>query len=182
MRFALSAALRSRSSRHLVAAPSRLRRATALAATGAAIVTGAVVAGPDVTAAHAATGSASITVLESRAVMVASAQRGKPYRYGAAGPHAFDCSGLVQYSYRRAGLWLPRTAQQQYWATRHIRHSQLRPGDLIFFAFNGGGRRGIDHVGIYAGDHSMWVARSTGTRIGRESLWTDRFYAGRPRA
>lgn len=181
MRFSLPAAHLPGSSRGPAAVPSRLRRAAALVATGAAILTGAGIAGPAVTAAHAATRSTALAVLESRAVVVASAQRGKPYRYGAAGPHAFDCSGLVQYSYRRAGLRLPRTAQQQYWATRHIRHSQLRRGDLIFFAFNGGGRHGIDHVGIYAGHHSMWVARRAGTRIGRETLWTDRFYAGRPR-
>lgn len=131
--------------------------------------------------AHAAPRSTRLSSIESHAVVIASKQRGKPYRYGAAGPRSFDCSGLVQYSYRRSGLYLPRTAQRQYWATRHIRHVNMRPGDLIFFALAGGGRHHIDHVGIYAGRHAMWVARHPGTRIQRETLWTSRFWVGRPR-
>jgi cell wall-associated NlpC family hydrolase len=116
-----------------------------------------------------------------RAVKVASRQRGKPYVWGAAGPHAFDCSGLVKYVYGRLGVHLPHHAATQYTRTRHVSHRASRPGDLIFFALAGGGTRAIDHVGIYDGHHTMWVARHTGTTITREHIWTNRYWVGRVR-
>jgi len=68
--------------------------------------------------------------LEQKAVSIAAHQVGKPYRYGATGPSAFDCSGLTQYSFRAAGKVLPRTVLGQYRGIRHIPMSQVRPGDL----------------------------------------------------
>ena len=119
--------------------------------------------------------------LGRRAVRVASYQRGKPYVWGAAGPHAFDCSGLVKYVYGKLGVHLPHHAATQYRMTRHVSHAAERPGDLIFFALAGGGTRAIDHVGIYSGHHAMWVARHTGTTITREHIWTSRYWVGRVR-
>ena len=116
-----------------------------------------------------------------KAVRIASYQRGKPYVWGAAGPHAFDCSGLVKYVYGKLGVHLPHFAESQYTRTRHVAHAGARAGDLVFFALGGGGTHAIDHVGIYAGHHSMWVARHAGTRITREVIWTSRYWVGEVR-
>ena len=76
---------------------------------------------------------------------IARAQAGEPYVYGAAGPNAFDCSGLVYYSYRRAGFkHIPRTSSQQAHHARHIKRKNMRRGDFVFFT--GGG--GVYHVGV----------------------------------
>jgi peptidoglycan DL-endopeptidase CwlO len=106
--------------------------------------------------------------LETRAVYLAAAQRGKPYRWSAAGPSAFDCSGLVQYVYKRLGVALPRTTYAQYAAAVHVPRSQIRPGDLIFVDRLG-------HVGIYAGFGFMWHAPHTGDRVRLSLIW-DRHY------
>jgi cell wall-associated NlpC family hydrolase len=80
------------------------------------------------------------------AVDYAYAKLGSPYVWGAAGPNAFDCSGLVQAAYRSAGISLPRTTYAQINAGRRVSRSELRPGDLVFFY------SGISHVGIYVGN------------------------------
>ncbi len=74
---------------------------------------------------------------------------GSPYVWGATGPDAFDCSGLVQAAYRSAGVSLPRTTYAQIAAGRRIERSQLLPGDLVFFY------SGISHVGVYVGNGRM---------------------------
>ena len=106
--------------------------------------------------------------VQTRAVWLAAAERGKPYRWAAAGPNAFDCSGLVQYVYRRLGVNLPRTTYAQYADTVHISRSQMQPGDLIFVD-------GLTHVGIYAGYGFMWHAPHTGARVQLSLIW-DRHY------
>lgn len=68
------------------------------------------------------------------AVAVARAQVGKPYLWGAVGPDSYDCSGLTMSSYRAAGIALPRTAQQQWYAGPHVPLGALAPGDLLFWA------------------------------------------------
>jgi cell wall-associated NlpC family hydrolase len=83
------------------------------------------------------------------AVAYAYGKLGSPYVWGATGPHAFDCSGLVQAAYRAAGLSLPRTSYAQINAGRRVSRSELRPGDLVFFY------PGISHVGIYVGGGRM---------------------------
>ncbi|GAA3118988.1 hypothetical protein GCM10020254_77520 [Streptomyces goshikiensis] len=90
----------------------------------------------------------------AKAVMVAASKQGSPYAYGATGPNRFDCSGLILYAFRKAGRPLPRTANQQYQHTRHIRQADRVPGDLVFFP------RGatMTHVGIYAGHDRIWHA------------------------
>ncbi|MFF7635276.1 C40 family peptidase [Kitasatospora sp. NPDC008050] len=85
------------------------------------------------------------------AVSYAMAQLGDPYVWGGNGPDAWDCSGLVQQAYRRAGHALPRVAADQYRATTPISRSQLQRGDLVFWSGNGS-VRGIHHVAIYLGD------------------------------
>ncbi|MEU2439354.1 NlpC/P60 family protein [Streptomyces rubradiris] len=83
------------------------------------------------------------------AVAYAYGKLGSPYVWGATGPNAFDCSGLVQAAYRAAGLSLPRTSYAQIGAGRRVSRSELRPGDLVFFY------PGISHVGIYVGGGRM---------------------------
>ncbi|GAA2220878.1 C40 family peptidase [Streptomyces nogalater] len=83
------------------------------------------------------------------AVAYAYGKLGSPYVWGATGPDAFDCSGLVQAAYRAAGLSLPRTSYAQINAGRRVSRSELRPGDLVFFY------PGISHVGIYVGGGRM---------------------------
>ena len=108
------------------------------------------------------------------AVRLAAAQRGKPYRWAAAGPSSFDCSGLVQYVYRHLGVSLPRTTTAQYNAGIHIARSQMQPGDLIFVD-------GLGHVGIYAGFGFMWHAPHTGDHVRLSLIWDRRYRVVRVR-
>ncbi|MEU6708120.1 C40 family peptidase [Streptomyces wuyuanensis] len=112
-----------------------------------------------------------------RALRVAASKVGSPYQYGAAGPHRFDCSGLVLFSFRKAGRTLPRTAQAQYNATRRKSPRARRPGDLVFF--HSAGR--VYHVGIYAGRNRIWHAPRPGRRVRLERIWTSRVWYGRLR-
>ncbi|MFD7404047.1 NlpC/P60 family protein [Streptomyces sp. NPDC059866] len=83
------------------------------------------------------------------AVSYAYQKLGSPYVWGATGPDAFDCSGLIQAAYRSAGVSLPRTTYAQIDAGRRVSRSELLPGDLVFFY------SGISHVGIYVGNGQM---------------------------
>ncbi|MFJ8730455.1 NlpC/P60 family protein [Streptomyces bauhiniae] len=85
----------------------------------------------------------------SAAVAYAYRKLGSPYVWGATGPNAFDCSGLIQAAYRSAGISLPRTTYAQINAGRRVSRSQLQPGDLVFFY------SGVSHVGIYVGNGRM---------------------------
>ncbi|MEY9848116.1 cell wall-associated NlpC family hydrolase [Streptacidiphilus sp. BW17] len=84
------------------------------------------------------------------AIRYAEAQLGKPYVWGGNGPYGFDCSGLVQQAYQRAGVSLPRVAADQYRATTPITASRLRRGDLVFWS-SSSRASGIHHVAIYLG-------------------------------
>jgi cell wall-associated NlpC family hydrolase len=100
----------------------------------------------------------------------ALAMRGVPYVWGGSSPGGFDCSGLVRYAYRRAGIALAHSSYAQWDAGRRVRRRALRPGDLVFF--------GLGHVGLYAGSGRFVHAPETGrvVSIGR----IDRgWYAGR---
>ncbi|MFI6515362.1 C40 family peptidase [Spirillospora sp. NPDC050679] len=98
------------------------------------------------------------------AVTFALRQRGKPYRWGATGPQAYDCSGLATTAWRKAGVKLPRVTYAQYKAVRRkVGFSKLLPGDLVFF--NGKG-----HVGIYVGNQRFVHAPRTGTTIRVDAL------------
>ncbi len=113
----------------------------------------------------------------ARKAVVQTAQNmiGRPYRYGGSGPRAFDCSGLVYFSFSRAGIDVPRTAHQQFNSSRQIHSRKLQPGDLVFFDVGG---RKISHVGIYVGAGDFVHAPSSGKRVSVESLdnpyWRDR--------
>ncbi|MBB6626421.1 C40 family peptidase [Nocardioides sp. KIGAM211] len=80
------------------------------------------------------------------AVQYAMAQVGKAYVYGAAGPNAFDCSGLTMMAWAQAGVALPHSSSAQYSSGPHIAESDLMPGDLVFYYSP------ISHVGMYIGN------------------------------
>ncbi|MQA93790.1 MAG: transglycosylase SLT domain-containing protein [Streptosporangiales bacterium] len=92
----------------------------------------------------------------------ALAQRGKPYVWGATGPDAFDCSGLVYDAYRSVGVTLPRTTFGQWPMGPKVPEGKEQPGDLVFF--NSGPGTGPDnpgHVGLVVGKNKMIEARCT---------------------
>ncbi|WP_370132066.1 C40 family peptidase [Streptacidiphilus sp. EB103A] len=119
--------------------------------------------------------TAEATTLQAKALTVAASKQGAPYRYGAAGPDSFDCSGLTLFAYHQAGAQLPRTAQAQYDNTTHIPSSDRLPGDLVFFH---DGRR-VYHVAIYAGNNQVWHAPHPGADVRLEHIWTDAVWYGR---
>ncbi|MFE9422628.1 C40 family peptidase [Kitasatospora sp. NPDC006697] len=115
------------------------------------------------------------------AIAYALAQLGKPYVWGGDGPDGYDCSGLVQQAYRRAGIDLPRVADDQYAATTPISPGRLRRGDLIFWS-DSGRASGIHHVAIYLGDNQYVEAPRPGRNV-RISTLNSGYYPthmGRP--
>lgn len=95
-------------------------------------------------------------------VRTAQSMIGKPYRYGGNSPsRGFDCSGLVQYSYRVAGIEVPRTSTQQHRRARAVTMSDLQPGDVLFFRVQGK----TGHVGIYLGEGRFVHAPSSGKHV-----------------
>ena len=90
-------------------------------------------------------------------------QARKPYIWGAQGPNAFDCSGLVYAAYKSAGLGYPAwgrvTAALYFVATKRVSLGALVPGDLLFYSYDGSVQN-IHHISIYAGNGMMWEANS----------------------
>ena len=99
----------------------------------------------------------------ARAAFYATKLVGARYHYGGNTPsNGFDCSGLVQYSYRLAGVRIPRNTRYQFQHSHFVRRSELRKGDLLFF--NQEGKR-FSHVGIYIGHNKFVHAPSSGKRV-----------------
>ncbi|MDR6122402.1 murein DD-endopeptidase [Bacillus sp. SLBN-46] len=94
----------------------------------------------------------------TKAISVAKANLGVPYRWGGITPSGFDCSGLVKYSYSKAGKVLPRTAADMFY-TKGYRVSYLQPGDLLFYAPTKASRP--THVAMYIGAGKMIMASSS---------------------
>ncbi|MEV6618624.1 NlpC/P60 family protein [Streptomyces sp. NPDC051051] len=103
--------------------------------------------------AGAASGRAAAALAAARSAL------GRPYVWGANGPTGFDCSGLVQWSYARAGVSLPRTSQAQAHAGRRVPLSQARPGDIVTY------RSDASHVGMYAGNGQVIHAPYPGAPV-----------------
>jgi len=119
-------------------------------------------------------GSGTGTASSGDAISTAKQFLGRPYVWGGSNPTSgFDCSGLVQWSYKQAGVSLPRTASQQYLATQRISAGEARVGDLVFFSYGSG----VAHVGIYLGNNTMIDAQNNGVVI--ESLdWWNQYLVG----
>jgi peptidoglycan DL-endopeptidase CwlO len=94
-----------------------------------------------------------------KAVQTALAQIGDPYVWAAAGPNAFDCSGLTSYAWAAAGVSLPHSSSQQYGYGTHISRSEVRAGDLVFFYSP------ISHVGIAINNTQMVHASTFGVPV-----------------
>jgi peptidoglycan DL-endopeptidase CwlO len=107
------------------------------------------------------------------AIAYAEEQLGKPYQWGATGPDAFDCSGLVMMAYRAAGIDIARTSQVQWTTEQRVPASQVQPGDLVFFAGSDGTPTSPGHVGLVIGNGQMIEAYATGFPI-RIASYTDR--------
>lgn len=151
---------------------AHLRRLVLLPLITMALLVAASLVGP-VSDASAANRSGRIT----RAVDIALKQVGDPYRYGAAGPSAFDCSGLMQYSFRKAGISIPRTSSAQARAAHRIPKSKLRRGDLMFFSDGGG----VYHAAMFLrrskGRVLMVHAPNSRSRVRVDSPWTSSWFA-----
>jgi cell wall-associated NlpC family hydrolase len=107
-------------------------------------------------------------VVDHAALLVANATAllGQPYRYGGAQPGGFDCSGLVAYAASRAGIYLPRTAQEQQHAGMPVRRGDVRAGDLVFMHLKGKDL----HVGVALDAQRFVHAPATGGRVRIDSL------------
>jgi cell wall-associated NlpC family hydrolase len=88
---------------------------------------------------------------------------GSPYVYGAAGPSAFDCSGLVYWAHQQAGQTIPRDSYGQLGGGAHIDAADIQPGDVVIY--NGGG-----HAGIYVGGGQVVHSSTEGVPVGRMAL------------
>lgn len=115
------------------------------------------------------------------AVELAADLIGRPYVWGAEGPRAFDCSGLMQYVHQRIGIDLPRRAVDQSRVGARV-DRRLRRGDLLFFASDEE-KSLVTHVGIYEGAGRMINASKRHGRVRRDDLneryWTERFMFAR---
>jgi cell wall-associated NlpC family hydrolase len=136
----------------------------ALAAPNAKALAGLVAGGRVVIAAPATPTAPAIRrppPRAARAVSFAMGQRGKPYRWGAEGPHEFDCSGLTWAAWRATGVAIPRTAAGQLAGLRRVR-GRLQPGDLVIYRTNGPSRR---HVAMVVSRGRMVEARNRATGV-----------------
>ena len=110
--------------------------------------------------------------LRERAAAIAMQQVGAPYRYGGVSTAGFDCSGLVHYSYSRAGKHVPRTTAGLWQTTLPVTSRELQAGDVLFFRIEGK----MSHVGMYLGDGQFVHAPSSGREVSIENLDSD-FYS-----
>jgi cell wall-associated NlpC family hydrolase len=114
-------------------------------------------------------------------VVHARRQIGIRYRYGGSSPQrGFDCSGLVRYAYRQAGVVMPRTTEAMSEIGFALRKSELKPGDLVFFDTR---HKPFSHVGIYVGGHRFIHAPASGGAVQlvdmRERYWRVRYVGAR---
>ncbi|MBA1393830.1 NlpC/P60 family protein [Lactobacillus sp. XV13L] len=112
--------------------------------------------------------SASVVTKKRNAVAkLAKKQVGKSYIYGATGPYAFDCSGLVQYVYKRAGKTiLPRTTYTQVALGKKVSMKKLKKGDLLFW----GSAASPSHVGIYVGNNKFVHAATPAQGVRQQTI------------
>ncbi|WP_231857552.1 C40 family peptidase [Tsukamurella pulmonis] len=144
----------------------RSTRGTMRAALGAAVAAIGIVSVP--VAAHAAPAprpaqapavqAAQAGPDRSSVVQAALSRVGMPYSYGASGPAAFDCSGLVTWAMNQAGVSVPRSSYSLMSAGTPVSQAQLRPGDVVIT--NGGG-----HAALYVGNGQVVEAVTSGVPV-----------------
>ncbi|SOD98805.1 C40 family peptidase [Blastococcus haudaquaticus] len=130
------------------------------------------------------------------AIAAAAAYKGTPYAWGGGGTngpgwgwgvdegvHGFDCSGLTQYAYAEAGISIPRNSRAQYSALPKVSSSDLRPGDLVFWATDTSDADTIHHVAIWLGNDRILEAPQSGSVVKESAMrWRGYIGAGRPTA
>jgi cell wall-associated NlpC family hydrolase len=110
--------------------------------------------------------SGLLTLTQLRTVLSAAESRvGMPYVWGAAGPTSFDCSGLVQWSFRQAGIVMPRVAADQARTGPSVPVKDLQPGDLLFYHTDPTAPGYISHVAMYLGNGRMIQAPQPGMDV-----------------
>ena len=112
----------------------------------------------------------------SSVVAIALSKLGSPYKWAAAGPDMFDCSGFTMWCYAQIGVSLPHSSRAQINVGQRVSKANLEPGDLVFF-----GRSTIHHVGIYVGNGNYVHAPSTGDVVKVSSLGARSDYVGASR-
>jgi cell wall-associated NlpC family hydrolase len=151
-------------SRYIVrAAVSATMMAAAVAATAGPAMASAPAqptAGTTTVSPSAVTGSS----VGAAALRQALTRQGRPYIWGATGPNSFDCSGLVQWSFKQVGVTLPRVAEAQSMVGTPVSRAQLQPGDLVFFYSP------VSHVGIYVGGGNVLNASTSGQPVKISSM------------
>lgn len=100
------------------------------------------------------------------AIAAAMAQQGKPYKWAGVGPNSFDCSGLMMWAYRAAGVSLPHSSRAIRSMTRSISADELQPGDFVF------GGSPVHHVGLYIGNGQMVHAPHSGDVVKVSSMYS----------
>jgi peptidoglycan DL-endopeptidase CwlO len=115
-------------------------------------------------------------------VRFAYAQLGEPYVWGGAGPNVWDCSGLTMMAWLSAGVSLDHYAPTQYLETTPISYSQIRPGDLIYWASDPGNPATIFHAAMYIGGGRMIQAPRPGRDVEIQNVfyWEAPAFFGRP--
>ena len=116
----------------------------------------------------AGTGTVTTPAMNTKVVSIALQHKGAAYVWGAAGPTTFDCSGLVMFSYSKAGKALPRTSEQQFAAARLIPASRAVPGDLVFTYDSEGD---VYHVGIYISPGKAFAAIDEAEGVNYQTIW-----------
>jgi cell wall-associated NlpC family hydrolase len=107
------------------------------------------------------------------ALRAARTQLGKPYKWGAEGPGAYDCSGLTSWAFEQAGVTIPRSSSKQATIGRPVSWDELQPGDLVFYYTP------VSHVGIYAGEGKMIDAPQTGDVVSYNTVSSSAFSGAR---
>jgi cell wall-associated NlpC family hydrolase len=126
----------------------------------------AATAGTVTTAAGSSQAGGQLTAAQATAMLRAALSRvGMPYVWGAEGPRAFDCSGLVQWSFAQAGLVIPRVAADQARTGPAVPLKRLQPGDLLFYHTDPTAPSYISHVAIYLGKGYMIQAPQPGMNV-----------------
>jgi cell wall-associated NlpC family hydrolase len=122
--------------------------------------------------------------MAQQAIDAAKAYLGTPYAWGGGGTRGpgpglapdegvvgFDCSGLTQYAYARAGISIPRNSRAQYSALAKVSSDDLKPGDLVFWGSDSSDPESIEHVALYLGGNKVVQAPQSGDVVKVSTMW-----------
>ncbi|HEX6524130.1 MAG TPA: NlpC/P60 family protein [Streptosporangiaceae bacterium] len=162
---ALTASIRAFAPRGVAVEPLVTWVVSQSGGTASAIGAPGSVAPPSPVGSGSANGSALNQAQLSTVLQAALSRRGMPYIWGAAGPSAFDCSGLVEWSFAQAGIAMPRVAADQALAGPAVPVSRLAAGDLLFYHTDPTDPGYISHVALYLGNGWMIQAPQPGMSV-----------------